>query len=144
MIFVRKISKILEFYTIFARIMPEFCIIIALTYFSRIWGDVPPTLPPSLTPMYSYILQRRRQTKSEDSLNSLISILIINERFLSYLYYRLSPILIICLAPVAAFNGRRSTASSLSNSSNHNYYEFVFVDVVNVSIRIVTVSWRIR
>jgi len=42
MTFARKINKIPEFYMIFARIVPEFYIIIVRKYFSRIWGARPP------------------------------------------------------------------------------------------------------
>ena len=55
MIFARKINKIPEFYTTFARKMPEFYIIIALKYFSRFFfgggGTCPLINPLSPTPM---------------------------------------------------------------------------------------------
>ena len=38
MIFARKINNISEFYTVFARKMPEFCIIISRKVFPEIWG----------------------------------------------------------------------------------------------------------
>jgi len=51
MIFARKINNISEFYTVFARKMPEFCIIISRKVFPEIWGGghVPPVPPPSPT-----------------------------------------------------------------------------------------------
>jgi len=56
MIFARKINKIHEFYTIFARIMPEFYIIIARKnsfsdFFFGGGGRAPSAPPPSPTPM---------------------------------------------------------------------------------------------
>jgi len=56
MIFARKINQIPEFYTIFARKMPEFWIIITQKiFFHEIWvgARVPPAPPPppSPTPM---------------------------------------------------------------------------------------------
>jgi len=51
MILTRKINKILQFYMIFARKMPEFYIIIARKIcFANFEGHVP-SLPPSPTPM---------------------------------------------------------------------------------------------
>jgi len=41
-----KLTKIPEFYMIFARKMPEFFIIIALKYFSRTIGARAPLCPP--------------------------------------------------------------------------------------------------
>jgi len=50
MILTRKINKIPQFCTIFARKMPEFYIRIAPKNFPEFWGHVP-SLSPSPTPM---------------------------------------------------------------------------------------------
>jgi len=52
----RKINKIAEFYMIFARRMPEFCIIIALKIFFQIFGGHVPPCPPSPTPMVQLLV----------------------------------------------------------------------------------------
>jgi len=51
MIFARKINKIPQFYTIFARQMPEFFIIIARKIFFPKFGGYVPPASPSPTPM---------------------------------------------------------------------------------------------
>ena len=54
MIFAQKINKILEFYTIFARILHNNC---PKNIFPEFWGYVPPLLP-SPTESYSYAYMR--------------------------------------------------------------------------------------